>query len=57
MKKNNKGGVATIVAVILMVGIVLALILSTVIPMANKGRDTGATGVGMLSDLQGKMTP
>ena len=55
--KYNKGGIASIVVVVIMVGIVLALIISSVIPMATESKETANQGIGMLSDLQGRMTP
>ena len=55
MNSMKKGGIATVITVIIMVGIVLALIISTVIPMANKSRDTAETGVEGLNELQGIM--
>ena len=35
--KKLKGGMETIIATVIIVGIVVALILSTVIPMSNQG--------------------
>jgi len=54
-KSLNKGGVASIVAVIIMVGIVLALIISSVIPMAEESKNTANEGVKTLGELQEKM--
>jgi len=55
MKKTKKGGIATVITVIIMVGIVLALIINAVIPMANEGRDTAQVGVNRLNELQTSM--
>lgn len=37
MKKQLKGGMETIIATVIIVGIVAALIISTVIPMSKEG--------------------
>lgn len=55
MKNVEKGGIASVIVVIIMVGIVLALIISTVIPMAQESRDTAQIGVDSLDDLQDRM--
>ena len=55
MSNIKKGGIATVITVIIMVGIVLALIISSVIPTAQEGKETAQKGVGMLNDLQESM--
>ena len=61
MKKSlKKGGVAEIVSLMIIVGIVIALIIAVVLPMANNARDRGASNVdqassadSLIGDLQG----
>ena len=55
MYKIKKGGIATIITVIIMVGMVLALIVSTVIPMAQESRGTAEIGIEGMNDLQARM--
>ncbi len=44
MRKKIRGGMETIIATVIIVGIVVALILSTVIPISNEGDELiGAT--------------
>ena len=40
MKKQLNGGMETIIAAVIIVGIVAALIISTVIPMSDQGEAT-----------------
>ncbi|MBP3284813.1 MAG: hypothetical protein J6M02_04880 [Clostridia bacterium] len=55
MKKKLKGGIETIIALIIIVGLVLALIISVVVPMAGSTKDLGDEGTAGLKQLQQSM--
>lgn len=52
MKKKLKGGLETIIAVVIVVGIVAALLFTTVIPMSQQGDSLISTTTGKLADQQ-----
>ena len=51
MKMKQKGGVETIIATVILVGIVIALIIATVLPAANETKQLGDTGKTKIGDL------
>ena len=55
MSKIKKGGIATVITVVILVGLVVALLVNVVVPMTNKTHDIGQTGADKLSDLQASM--
>ena len=55
MKKKLNGGVETIIALIIIVGLVLALIISVVVPMAGETKNLGDEGTSGLKQLQSNM--
>ena len=52
MKKKLKGGIETIIATIILAGIVIALILVAVLPMTNEIEGTAETGRTAISSLK-----
>lgn len=57
MKNTQKGGIETVIAVIILVGIVVALIISAVLPTVNEADKLSGTSVSKLSDLGETMVP
>lgn len=55
MEKNMKGGIEGIIATIIMVGLVLALIIATIIPMTRETRNIGESGTNKMSELGSKL--
>lgn len=55
MRKMLKGGIETIIALIIIVGLVLALIIAVVVPMAGGTAELGSTGTAGLKELQQTM--
>ena len=54
--KKLKGGIESIIAVIILAGIVIALIIAVVLPIANKTRDVGSAGKGNMEELTKKIS-
>jgi len=57
MSKLLKGGMETIIAAIIILGIVAALVLSVVIPMATEGEDLLGTATESLVNQDVKIRP
>lgn len=55
MKKKLKGGIESIIALIIIVGIVVALIIAAVLPIAREGRELGQAGTDKLGTLTDKV--
>lgn len=55
MKNKLKGGIETIIAVIILTGIVVALILVGVLPTVEGGNDLAKSATGRLSSLNEKI--
>lgn len=55
MGKNMKGGIEGVIATIIMVGLVLALIIATIIPMTRETRDIGVSGTTKMSELGSRL--
>lgn len=55
--KKIKGGVESIIAVIILAGIVIALIIAVIVPLATGIKNTGAEGKGRVDTLTEKMRP
>lgn len=52
---KQKGGLSEIIASVILVGIVLAVLISAVIPMAQSTKDTTKKGNGFITNLNEKM--
>jgi len=57
VKRYLKGGMETIIAIVIVVGVVVALILGTVIPMAGQGEQLIGTTTGKLAEQQKTIGP
>lgn len=57
MNKRLKGGLETIIAIVIVVGLVAALLLTTVIPMAQEGDQLIGTTTNALVDQQVTIGP
>ena len=57
MRKKQKGGIETIIAVIVLTGIVVALIIAAVLPTVQGGNDLSKSATGRLSALDEKIQP
>ena len=55
MLKKQKGGIETIIAIIILTGLVVALIWSAVKPTVEGGNDLAKTATGKLSSLDEKI--
>ena len=55
MKNKLKGGIETILAVVILTGIVIALIIAAVLPTVEGGNDLAKTATNQLSDLDIKI--
>jgi len=53
--KRQKGGIETILATIILAGLVIALIIAVVLPMVQETSDLGASGKTRISDLKGSI--
>ena len=51
MREKQKGGIETIIAVIILTGIVVALIWGSVKPTVEGGQDLAKTATGRMSEL------
>ncbi len=51
MKNKLKGGIETIIAVVVLVGLVIALIIGAILPVAEEGVELGSAGTNKLSGL------
>jgi len=52
MHMTQKGGIETIIAVIILAGIVVALIITSILPAAKVTKEIGNTGTTTISDLK-----
>lgn len=57
MKKNLKGGMEGVIAAIILAGLVVAIVLTVVVPMSNEGDKLLDKSTGMLVDQQINMKP
>ena len=57
MKKQLKGGIESVIATVIIVGIVVALIAVSDLPMANQGEELTSTATGALVGLQSTIKP
>ena len=57
MKKKLKGGIETIIAIVILVGLVIALICAAVIPTMEAGEDLAGTAVNKLNTLGTTISP
>lgn len=57
MKKKLKGGIETIVAIIIVTGIVVALIFGVVLPTATEGEELMGAATSELTGLQTTIGP
>lgn len=48
---KQKGGIETIIAVIILTGLVVALIIAAVLPTVEGGNDLAKTATGKMADL------
>lgn len=55
MGEKLKGGIESIIAVVILVGLVIALIIATVLPIAQEGKTIGEKGTDRLSELGDKL--
>ena len=53
MDKKLRGGIDSIVALVILVGLVIVGIVVAVIPIINQGENLSETATGAMSDLQG----
>ena len=49
--RKLKGGIETIIALVIIVGIVLALIIATVLPITDQSQELGEAGVNKIDSL------
>ena len=54
--KKQKGGIETILATIILAGLVIALIIAVILPMTNDTKQMGETGKTLIGDLEDSMT-
>ena len=55
MKKKLEGGLETIIATIILAGIVIALIIAVVLPSARETVEVGNTGMSTMSGLKSQI--
>lgn len=55
MKTKLKGGIETIIAIIIITGIVIALIISTILPNAEQIKGVGQEAGGKINSLADKI--
>ena len=53
--KKLKGGVESIVALMILVGLVIALIIAVILPMTQQTSEIGKEGTNRMSDLTKEM--
>ena len=53
MKRQLRGGIETIVGVVILVGLVIVGIVTAVIPIIDNGEDLSTTATGAMGKLQG----
>lgn len=53
MKKQLKGGIDSIIGLVILVGLVITGIVVAVIPIINQGEALGETATGAMSKLEG----
>ena len=56
MIKKQKGGIETIIAVIILTGLVIALIIAAVLPTVTGGNNLARSATGRLGDLDQKIS-
>ena len=57
MENKLKGGIETILAVVILTGIVVALIIAAVLPTVQGGNDLASSATDRLSALDEKIQP
>lgn len=57
MKRSFKGGVETIIATVILAGIVIALIIGVVIPMGQETQNTASIAIDKTHELQTTIGP
>ena len=55
--KKLKGGIESIVALVILVGIVVALIIAVILPMTSKTREMGEDGKLRMNNLAEQIKP
>ncbi len=52
-----KGGIESIIGLIILVGLLIALIVVAIIPMMNKTTEVGQGGINRMDGLAGELMP
>jgi len=55
--RYNKGGMETVIAMVIIVGLVAAILVAVVVPMARQGEDLIGTTTNELADQQVTLGP